>query len=79
VRWTPKGNSVDLEILQVQPPAWGLRRLPKLEISLDGKIVTVDVSGPTTRVTVPVAKVPTSVIVDPQHRWLLQARVERAP
>ena len=79
VRWTPKGNSVDLEIRQVQPPAWGLRRLPKLEISLDGKIVTVDVSGPTTRVTVPVAKVPTSVIVDPQHRWLLQARVERAP
>ena len=79
VRWTPKGNSVDLEILQVQPPAWGLRRLPKLEISLDGKIVPVDVSGPTTRVTVPVVKVPTSVIVDPQHRWLLQAKVERAP
>jgi len=79
VRWTPKGGAVDLEILQVQPAAWGLRRLPKLELSIDGKIVTADASGATTRLTVPVTREPSTVIVDPQHRWLLQAKVERAP
>ena len=79
VRWILKGNAVDLEILQVQPPAWGLRRLPKLEISVDGKITTVDASGATTRVTVPVAKPPASIVIDPQHKWLLRAKVERAP
>ncbi len=79
VRWTPKGNAVDLEIMQVQPPAWGLRRLPKLEIDVGGKLVTVDASGATTRVTVPVSGVPETVIVDPNHKWLLQAKVERAP
>jgi len=79
VRWTPQGNAVDVEITQVQPPAWGLRQLPNLELSVDGKIVTVDASGATTRVTVPVTRIPTSVIVDPQHKWLLQAKVERAP
>ena len=74
-----RAGAVDLEILQVQPAAWGLRRLPKLELSIDGKIVTVDASGATTRLTVPVAKEPTTSIVDPQHKWLLQAKVERAP
>lgn len=79
VRWRPNGNAVELEILQVQPPAWGLRRLPKLEIDVGGKLVTVDASGATTRVTVPVSPAPVTVVVDPQHKWLLQARVERAP
>jgi aminopeptidase N len=79
VRWTPKGSAVELEILQVQPPAWGLRRLPKLEIAVDGKIVTVDASDAATRVTVPVSKAPTTVVVDPNHKWLLQAKVEHAP
>ena len=80
VRWTPKGNAVELEILQVQPAAWGLRRLPKLEIDVDGKLVTVDASGATTRTTVPVSRVAgRRSIVDPKHKWLLQAKVERAP
>ena len=70
---------MDLEILQVQPATWGLRRLPKLELSVDGRLVTVDASGATTHLTVPVSKEPTTVIVDPQHKWLLQAKVERAP
>ena len=79
VRWTPKGGAVDLEIAQVQPPAWGLRRLPKLELDVGGKLVTVDASGATTRFTVPVSQVPATVVVDPSHKWLLQAKVERAP
>jgi aminopeptidase N len=78
VRWTLKDNAVDLEILQVQPPAWGLRRLPALEIDVGGKLVTVDASGATTRVTVPVSRAPEAVVVDPNHKWLLQAKVERA-
>ena len=79
VRWRPNGTAVDLEILQAQPPAWGLRRLPKLEIDVGDKVVTVDASGASTRVTVPATQAPTSVIVDPNHKWLLQAKVERAP
>jgi aminopeptidase N len=79
VRWTPKGGAIELEVAQVQPAAWGLRRLPQLEIAIDGKLATVEVSGAMTRVTVPVAGTPRSVVVDPQHKWLLQARVERAP
>ena len=79
VRWTRNGNAVDLEILQVQPPGWGLRRLPALEIDVGGKLVTVDASGATTRVTVPVSRAPEAVVVDPNDKWLLQAKVERAP
>ena len=79
VRWRPVGSTVELEITQVQPPAWGLRQIPKLEIAVDGKLVTVDASASATRVTVPVTREPTSIVVDPQHKWLLQAKVERAP
>jgi aminopeptidase N len=79
VRWRPDGNQVAIQITQVQPPAWGLRRIPKLEIDVGGKLVTVDASGATARVTVPVTRVPATVAVDPQHKWLLQAMVERAP
>jgi aminopeptidase N len=79
VRWRPVGHTVELEVVQVQPPTWGLRQIPKLEIDVGGTLVTVDASGATTKLTVPVSKEPTSVIVDPQHKRLLQAKVERAP
>jgi hypothetical protein len=28
---------------------------------------------------VPVSRAPEAVVVDPNHKWLLQAKVERAP
>lgn len=79
VKWRPAGKAVQLEITQVQPAAWGLRQLPGLEISVGGKIFKVNASDAVTRATVPVSKLPSSVVVDPNHKWLLQAKVERAP
>ena len=75
-----RAKQVDLDIRRCSLPAWGLRTIPGLEISVDGRIATVDGCGATTRLTVPVSKHADRVItVDPQHKWLLQARVERAP
>ena len=64
---------------QVQPEAWGVRRLPGLVIGVDGERVVVDVTDRRTSVTRRVAKAPGAIVVDPDGQWLLQAKVERAP
>jgi aminopeptidase N len=77
VRWWPTGRAVELEITQVQPAAWGLRRIPGLELTVDGVPVRIDVRDRVTRATVPTASTPASVTVDPGQRWLVDATVTR--
>ena len=76
VRWKPKGRTAELEIEQVQPAAWGVRRIPALELEVDGQLVTVAVRERITRVTTKsLRQVPTAVVVDPNQKWLLDATV----
>jgi aminopeptidase N len=77
VRWAPRGRAVELEITQVQPAAWGVRRIPGLELGVDGGIVRVDLRERVTRVTLPTPAPPAGVVVDPRQRWLLEATVAR--
>lgn len=79
VRWKHAGGSLTLDIEQVQPEAWGVRRLPGLVIGVDGERVVVDVRDRRTSVTRRIAKSPGAIVVDPDGQWLLQAKVERAP
>jgi aminopeptidase N len=76
VRWTAKGRAAELEIEQVQPAAWGVRRIPALELMVNDQLVAVEVRERVTRVTTkPLAAAPTTVVVDPNQKWLLDAIV----
>ena len=76
VRWTAKGGAAEVEIEQRQPEAWGLRRIPKLELAFDGEVITVDVQERLTRLTTKkLARTPTQLVVDPNQEWLLDATV----
>jgi aminopeptidase N len=77
VRWTPKGRGVEVEVEQVQPAAWGLRRIPRLELGVDGQVVTMEVQGKVSRATLATTRAPTEVVVDPNQQWLLDATVTR--
>lgn len=79
VRWRHAGGELSLEIEQVQPAAWGVRRLPRLVIAVDGTRIETAVTGQRTTVTHRMRQPPGTVVVDPDGQWLLQARVERAP
>lgn len=75
VRTEARGDSVSVELEQVQDSAWGLYRLPGLVLDLGGKRVTVDVEGKTTRATF--AKPGGwngAVKLDPDTWWLLDVR-----
>ena len=75
VRWRLHGDGADLTIRQTQPDAWGTYRLPKLELTVAGKAVTVDVTGRETRLHLPGVPGTPSIEVDPHGRWLLAATV----
>ncbi|MCU0620514.1 MAG: hypothetical protein MUC69_03300, partial [Gemmatimonadales bacterium] len=76
VRWEAKGGAAEVEIEQRQPEAWGLRRIPKLELAFDGEVITVDVQERLTRLTTEkLARTPTRLVVDPNQQWLLDATV----
>jgi aminopeptidase N len=76
VRWAAKGRTAEVEIEQRQPEAWGLRRIPKLELAFDGQVITVDVQERLTRLTTKrLARTPTQLVVDPNQKWLLDATV----
>jgi aminopeptidase N len=76
VRWTARGRVAEVEIEQVQPEAWGVRRIPKLELAFDGQVITVDVRERVTRLTTqPLARAPGQLVVDPNQKWLLDATV----
>ncbi len=76
--WTrPAGDSVTVEITQVQDPAWGLFRIPALALAIDGTRVTMDVEGGVSRATFPGGPPggpPSRVEVDPDGWWLLEVR-----
>jgi len=79
VTWRYKRGKLDLTLRQVQPPEWGLYRLPGLVISVDGKPLKVDVSGAETVVSRGGFKrAPKQVVVDPAGWWLLDATVSEA-
>ncbi|HEX5817420.1 MAG TPA: M1 family metallopeptidase [Gemmatimonadales bacterium] len=76
VRWTARGRVAEVEIEQMQPDAWGVRRIPKLELAFDGQVITVDVQERVTRMTTkPLARAPGQLVVDPNQKWLLDATV----
>ena len=76
VRWAPRGRTAVVEITQMQPDAWGLRRIPKLELAFDGEVITVDVRERVTRHTTrKLARAPGRLVVDPNQKWLLDATV----
>ena len=76
VRWTKRGRTAVVEIEQRQPEAWGLRRIPKLELDFDGEVVTVDVHERVTRhTTKKLKRAPGHLVVDPNQKWLLDATV----
>jgi aminopeptidase N len=73
------GGRLRLTIRQAQKPAWGLYRMPNLELQLDGRSVTVAVRGRVTRTTIPWMErpLPRSIRVDPRGWWLLTVSGER--
>ncbi len=67
-----------IAVRQVQKKAWGLFRIPNLEVRLDDRTITMDVQGALTRVATHWAgEGPASVRVDPQAHWLLKVSGER--
>ncbi len=77
VTWTHKGEKLTLVVRQIQPPAWGLYRIPGLVIEVDGKPIRVDVTGVETVINRGgVKRAPRSLAVDPAGWWLLDATVK---
>jgi len=74
--WTrPVGDSVTVEITQVQDPAWGIYRIPGLVLELDGRRVTVDLDAPRVSRSFPrTGGGSPAVTVDPDGWWLLEVR-----
>ena len=67
-----------IAVRQVQKRSWGLFRIPRLEIVLDDRTITVDVQGALTRVVTHwTGEAPRAVTVDPNNKWLLAVRGER--
>ena len=71
-----EGGHLVLTIRQVQKPAWGLYRIPNLEIRLDDRVLRADVHERLTRVVThwEGAALPVRVEVDPNGWWLLDVR-----
>jgi len=73
-----EGGHLIVAVRQVQKKAWGLFRMPKLEIMLDDRTIAVDVQGALTRVATHwTGEAPRTVTVDPHNKWLLAVRGER--
>ncbi|MGH7532813.1 MAG: M1 family metallopeptidase [Gemmatimonadales bacterium] len=67
-----------LTVAEVQPSAWGTFRLPHLAIAVDGVVTRHDIAGAETVITLDhITTAPTSVVVDPDGDWLLEAEVVR--
>jgi hypothetical protein len=80
VSWRRKGRQLQLELRQVQPDGWGIRRIPGLVIDVDGRRMRVDVSGAQTSATLDgVRGDPRSIRVDPDGWWLMESTVVPAP
>jgi aminopeptidase N len=76
VRWHHRGNRINLDIQQTQPPGWGTYRLPGVVLRIDGKDFPLDVSGRATHHTLRgFNRPPRKVELDPAGWWLMKARV----
>ena len=70
-----EGGHLVVALTQVQKAAWGTFRLPNLEILLGGRTIAVPMMGRTARtVTHWDGDQPPTVVVDPRHWWLLEAK-----
>ena len=78
VRWRQKGRTVTLDLVQIQPQEWGVFRVPGLGLRVDGKLVTVDVTGRETRAEVKDIRGKVKrVEVDEGGWWLVEGKVGR--
>ncbi len=72
VRTRDSGAEVELQITQVQDEAWGLFRIPNLEVRLNDQLVSIDLEGrEVTRTFTARGEGPVVVEVDPNGWWLL--------
>ena len=70
-----RGDSVSVELEQVQDAAWGTYRLPGFVVDLGGKRVTMDVDGKVTRGTFGKPGSWTGKVkLDPETWWLFDVR-----
>jgi aminopeptidase N len=75
VKTESRGDSVSVELEQVQDTAWGAYRLPGFVIDLGGKRVTMDVNGKVTRGTFGKPGAWTGKVrLDPDMWWLFDVR-----
>jgi hypothetical protein len=71
VRTRELGAEVELRITQVQDPAWGLFRIPNLEVRLNDQLVRIDLEGrEVVRTFTSRGEGPAVVEVDPDGWWL---------
>ncbi|HEX9165826.1 MAG TPA: hypothetical protein VF862_07925, partial [Gemmatimonadales bacterium] len=74
-----RGDSVDVTLRQVQPEAWGLFRIPALEVQVDRTSVTVPLTARETVVALPKeGSGPAEVKVDPNGWWLMDVKMTGA-
>ena len=83
-RWDAAAGRAAVDVIQAQPAAWGLFRLPAVALELrDGARVlarrTFELSAARQTVIVDSPGPPTAVVVDPDGQWLLTAAVRSAP
>ena len=75
VKTGSRGDSVSVELEQVQDPGWGLYRMPGFVIDLGGKRVTMEVTGKVTRGTFSKPGSWTGKVrLDPDAWWLFDVR-----
>jgi aminopeptidase N len=75
VRWEHEGKKLTLDIAQLQPPEWGVYRIPGLILLVDDTPVRVALTGRQNRVTVNgIRHKPGRIEVDPIGGWLLQTK-----
>lgn len=75
VRAAVAGGRAVLTARQVQKPAWGRYRLPNLAVRVGTRTVTLPITGPVNRVTIPWNGTERpDVVVDPSGWWLVESR-----
>jgi aminopeptidase N len=80
VRWRLSRGRLLVEISQTQLDRWGTYRIPNLTVLVDGKSTVVNLEGRETHFVLEGFKQPPQrIAVDPDHWWLLESNVSRAP
>jgi len=75
-----RGDSLEVTLRQVQPAAWGLYRIPSLEVQVDRTTIRVPLEGREAVLVVPKEDAgPAEVKVDPNSWWLMDVKTGGAP